>query len=230
MVDRFCPSCGTEVGEDARFCPTCGQTLHEEGGTARDELPAAPAWPDPPEGERGEPMQEPETNQAPDERSSEQPDRAPETAPHTAPQPRPAAMAAPPPGGAGPAQPAEPIELPFTAPTTLSGWLIGVGSVAGAIALIPRLASVLNVLLFLGLLGVAATIFLSDRMPDIPRRQLLVLLVVVIGLGVALERSAFTVRGLDTLFLICMLVAAGGVLLLELDRDRPMPPPGGPGG
>jgi hypothetical protein len=51
----------------------------------------------------------------------------------------------------------------------------------------------------------------------------------MLGLGVALERAAFTVRGIHTVFLITMLVAAGGAILIELDRDRPLPPPGGSG-
>jgi ribosomal protein S27AE len=117
-------------------------------------------------------------------------------------------------------------DLPFSWPTTLGGWLVGAGSLAGAVFLIPVLDVVLNVLVFLALLGVAATIFLADRVPDVPRVRLLTLSIVLIALGIALDRAAFAVRGVESLFLIAMLAAAGGVLLIELDRDRPVPPPG----
>lgn len=117
------------------------------------------------------------------------------------------------------------IDLPFTWPTTISGWLIGIGSVVGAIALLPGLGNLLNVLLFLALLVLAAWVFLAERMPSIPHRRLITLVVTTIGLGIALDRSAFAVRGLETLLLLAMLAASGGALLIELDRDRPMPPP-----
>ncbi|HET6379728.1 MAG TPA: zinc ribbon domain-containing protein [candidate division Zixibacteria bacterium] len=120
-------------------------------------------------------------------------------------------------------------DLPFTWPTTLGGWLIGAGSLVGAILLIPLLDAVLNVLLFLALLGVAATVFLADRIPDIPRLRLITLAIVLVALGVALDRAAFVVRGIESLFLVAMLAAAAGVLLVELDRDRPLPPPSRPG-
>jgi zinc ribbon protein len=135
----------------------------------------------------------------------------------------PAASESPPADHAG-------IDLPFTWPTTASGWLIGIGSVVGAIALLPNLGSLLNVLLFLALLVVAAWVFLAERMPNIPHRRLITLVVTAIGLGIALDRSAFAVRGLETLLLLAMLAAFGGALLIELDRDRPMPPPGPSGG
>ena len=124
----------------------------------------------------------------------------------------------------GAARPAG-AELPFTWPATLGGWLIGGGALAGAIFLIPTLDVVLNVLLFLALLAVAATVFLAERVPDIPRLRLITLTIVLVSLGVALDRAAFVVRGVESLFLVAMLAAAGGVLLVELDRDRPVPPP-----
>lgn len=111
----------------------------------------------------------------------------------------------------------------------LSGWLIGAGSGLAAIALLPILANVLNLVLFLALLAITATVFLADRLPRFAHVRLATLVVVMIALGVALDRSAFTVRGIDTVFLITVLVAAGGVLLVEVDRDRPMPPADGPG-
>jgi hypothetical protein len=52
------------------------------------------------------------------------------------------------------------------------------------------------------------------------------------GLGVALDRAGigFIQPGTDSVLLIAMLAAAGGALLIELDRDRPMPPPERAGG
>jgi hypothetical protein len=109
----------------------------------------------------------------------------------------------------------------------LSGWLIGAGSGFAALTLLPRLWNVLNVLVFLALLWVTATVFLADRLPQFAQQRLAILVVVMIGLGAALDRAAFRVNGVESIFLIMMLVAAAGVLLLELGRDRPMPPPGG---
>jgi len=243
MADRYCPSCGTEVDADARFCPTCGITLDDD---AQPELPAAPAWP------QREPAHTEEGPGAPDvtgdaaggahgaetvhvAAAPEEASPAPQPEAVPAPEPGPAALG--PPLRMEPAQPVPPappaeagIDLPFTWPTTLSGWLIGVGSGVGAIALIPRLGDLVSVLLFLALLGVAASIFLAERTPRIPRLRLITLVVTTIGLGIALDRSAFAVRGLETILLLAMLAAAGGALLIELDRDRPMPPPARAGG
>ena len=121
-------------------------------------------------------------------------------------------------------------DLPITWPTIVAGWLIGAGSLLGAIFLIANLGNVVSLLLFVALLGVAATVFLADRMPEIPRLRLLVLVTTMIGLGVALARAGFTVAGVDTLFLLAMLAAGGGALLIEFDRDRPWPPPERSGG
>jgi hypothetical protein len=155
----------------------------------------------------------------------------------------PPAFGTPPEADAPPPQPAPqppspatsppPADLPITWPTTLSGWLIGGGSLLGAIFLIPRLGSagyIVSLLLFLALLGIAATVFVADRVPEIPRLRLAVLVTTLIGLGVGLARAAFSIAGVDTLFLVAMLAAAGGALLIELDRDRPMPPPARSGG
>ena len=144
----------------------------------------------------------------------------------------PAEPAAPPraatPPASGEPSAATPSELPFTWPTLLSGWLVGAGALVGALALIPRLAGggyLLSMLLFLALLGIAATVFLADHVPEIPQLRLIVLCTALIGLGVALARAAFTIQGIDTIFLVAMLAAAAGALLIELDRDRPFPPP-----
>ena len=120
--------------------------------------------------------------------------------------------------------------VPITWPTTVAGWLIGAGSLLGAIFLIANLGNVVSLLLFVALLGIAASVFVADHMPEIPRLRLLVLVTTMIGLGVALARAGFTVAGVDTLFLLAMLAAGGGALLIEFDRDRPWPPPERSGG
>lgn len=224
MADQFCPHCGTEVDADARFCPTCGRTLLAETEApeepaeaealqparppdAADEpsaIPAAPAWPPP----------EPRRDEVPADEPEEEPPAAEAPEPAAAPPP----PAAPPSAGR---QPTGGNELPFTLPVMLSGWLIGAGSGFGALALLPRLASLLNVLIFVALLWVAATVFLADRMPRFPQERLAVLVVVMIGTGAALDRAGFRVN-VNSIFLIAMLVAAAGVLLLELGRDRPV--------
>ena len=215
MPDRFCPSCGTEVEADARFCPSCGTTLALEGEPqAEGQLPRAPAWP----ADETTPDDPPATDQptltgAPSEEASAPPPAAP---------PVPAA------------EPVAPVnrspEIPVTWPSTVAGWLIGAGSLLGAIFLIATLGNVVSLLLFVALLGVAATVFVADRLPVIPHLRLLVLVTTMIGLGVGLARAGFTVNGVDTLFLLAMLAAGGGALLIELDRDRPWPPPERSGG
>jgi hypothetical protein len=148
--------------------------------------------------------------------------------PHEPAAPEPAS-ALPPPAAPPPPHPGQPadqsVDLPFTLPTMLSGWLIGVGSLAGAIALIPSLSNAISLILFVALLGVAATIFLAERLPDIPRQRLIVLSITLVGLGIGFDRAGFGARGISTILFLAMIAAAGGTLLIELDRDRPLPPP-----
>jgi zinc-ribbon domain len=225
MTDRYCPNCGTEVDADARFCPTCGTVLTEDALQA--ELPPAPGWP-----EREEPPDLPATP-GPDEGPTPEADEPMEgDEPMQASSSEPAEADAPPPEPppAGPPPPPEPprslaTDLPFTWPTTLSGWLIGAGSLLGALALLASLSDGVSLLLFLALGGVAATVFLADRLPEIPRLRLIVLSISLVGLGVAFERAGFGARGADSILLVAMIAAAGGALLVELDRDRPVPPP-----
>lgn len=243
MVDRFCPTCGTEVDADARFCPTCGRTLGVDEEVAADQgdlglgggeqptmaIPPAPGWPPPePAPDQGEDAGEAagDVGEVGEAAGGEPPPPPPpQSAGEELPPPAPEAAAQP--AGAPPAGESSEPDLPFTWPTTLSGWMIGAGSFFGALSLLPRLGNPLDLILFVALLAVSAGIFLADRMPRIDRQRMLTLVVLMVALGVALDRSAFTVRGVHTIFLIAMLIAAGGALLLELDRDRPLPPPSG---
>jgi zinc-ribbon domain len=226
MPDQFCPTCGTEVDADARFCPTCGTVLTEDAPQA--ELPPAPSWPEPEAQPAPAPSSEPEgepssgADEEPEEQLTLQAGEPPEQAADGADAPT-----DPAPGEAPPAPTArnDATDLPVTWPTTLSGWLIGLGAVLGALALLASLSDGVSLLLFLALIGVAATVFLADRLPEIPRLRLLILSVSLVGLGVAFERAGFGARGADSILLVAMISAAGGALLVELDRDRPLPPP-----
>jgi hypothetical protein len=235
VADPFCPNCGTEVDDDARFCPTCGRTLlvaeTEDAGApmtwdeptavvprqeadpeaASEPIPPAPSWPTP----EPEPVEPEGVEPAPAQQSFEPP-------------PEPAAPASPAPAAPAPPPPtrSEP-DLPFTWPVMLSGWLIGAGSGLAALTLLPVLGNPLNLLLFVALLAIAASVFLADRVPTIPHQRLATFSVVLVALGIALERAAFRVSGIDTIFLVMIVAAAAGALLLELGRDRPVPPPGG---
>ncbi|HEY4767886.1 MAG TPA: zinc ribbon domain-containing protein [Candidatus Limnocylindria bacterium] len=208
MSERYCPNCGTGVDDDARFCPVCGQPIDPPEAP----IPAATTSSD----EAAAAAVEPEAAAEP-----EPPAEVP-AAPPTAPAPPPAEpTAAPPPADRG-------GDLPFSVPTMLSGWLIGGGSLLAAIGLAPSLGRALSVMLFVALLWLAASVFLPDRLPALPRERLVVLGVAFIGLGMALDRTGFDPRGWETTFLIGMLAVAGGALLVELDRDRPIPPPDRP--
>ena len=234
MPDRFCPSCGTEVEADARFCPSCGTTLALEGDDepqAEAQLPPAPAWP---AGETTPDSNPPATDEP---TLTDAPDAEPGAAPAQATHGQASAESSAAPPAAPPPPAAEPVapvnrspDIPVTWPSTVAGWLIGSGSLLGAIFLIATLGNVVSLLLFVALLGVAATVFVADRLPEIPHLRLLVLVTTMIGLGVGLARAGFTVNGVDTLFLLAMLAAGGGALLIELDRDRPWPPPERSGG
>ena len=237
MADRFCPSCGTEVEAASRFCPSCGTTLalegEDEAAGAGAQLPPAPAWPEPPIDAATTPpppaADEPTLTDRPPEPAHE-PEPAAVEQPEASAPPPPPAPAAPAPEGETIAPVARSNDLPITWPTTVAGWLIGAGSLLGAIFLIATLGNVVSLALFVALLGVTATVFVADRMPEIPHLRLLVLVTTMIGLGVGLARAGFTVAGVDTLFLLAMLAAGGGALLIELDRDRPWPPPERSGG
>ena len=154
----------------------------------------------------------------------------------------------PPPGGGPGARPAPaqapqpappdatrrettPVNLPFTWPVTLSGWLVGGGAFIGALALFVdfRLFSnPITIVLLMLLLGVAATVFLASSIPAIAYLQLMVMATVFIGLGVALDRIGFgSIVGIGSaILLLAMIAAATGVVIAETGRDRPWAGPG----
>jgi hypothetical protein len=70
--------------------------------------------------------------------------------------------------------------------------------VVAALGLIASLDRAISAILFLALLWIGASVFLADRIPEVPRQRFAVLATALIGLGVALDRAGFTVRGWDT--------------------------------
>ncbi len=207
---RFCANCGTEVDDAAVFCPTCGQPVDQ---AAETEMPPAPAWPKPAEDEE----------QA-DEGFVEEPTRVEER-----PVPPPAAASSPtrPPRPVAPRREGPTLDLPLTMPVTLSAWLIGAGSFVAALGVIVSLFggpfNVIDILLVLALLGVAATVFLSASLPAIPHLRLVTLIVVLIAFGIALDRLAFGAAGIGELLLFLGTAAAAiGAIILELGRDQPL--------
>jgi zinc-ribbon domain len=230
---RYCPNCGTEVDETAAFCPTCGQPIDQ---AAEAEIPPAPAWPDP--ARPPEPGPEPEPAAAESERPAyraDEPDRddaawVEEPTRVETPPPPPPAQRASAPEAAGHREPARQVNLPVTWPVTLSGWLIGIGTVLAAIGVVIamfRIVNAIDLLLLLLLVGVALTVFFSGSLPHIPFLRLATLAVVLIGFGMALDRIGFGAAGIGELLLFLGTAAAAiGCVLLEIGRDQPL---GGPG-
>ena len=118
-------------------------------------------------------------------------------------------------------------------PTTLSGWLIGAGALVAVVGiLLPwvtsasytggwGLASGINLLFFLVLLGVLAVIFLPHLVPEVPQRNLALLAVALVGAGIGLDRLGLPLTGSGAMvFLIGMLVFAGGAFVAQLGLDR----------
>lgn len=202
-MTRFCPNCGTELDESALFCPSCGQPVDP----IAEAEPAAP------------PSSPPDASVA---RTEAHP-RAPSEATG-----RPAPAAQPSPSGV---PPASQIHVPVTWPVTLSGWLIGVGAAIAALGAIIGLfgvfLNVIDLILLLALIGIAATVFFSASLPAVPHLRLATMVVVLIGFGVAVDRIGFGRAGIGTLLLLLGTAAAAiGAVILELGRDQPL---GGPG-
>ncbi len=244
MATRYCGSCGTEVDEDASFCPSCGRAIEPERGGAEDDqtaaIPPAPAWPAPPPAAASEQPPVPEAEPAPSDDRLREP--APMPPPPAAAAPPPPASpppgATPPPGGTGPDRTgATQVELPITWPVTMSGWLIGAGSVVAAVGFLADMfafrgaGSAVSIIFLLLMLGVAATVFISASVPAIPHLRLATLCLAFVALGVALDRLGFNAAGFGTLLILLgAAAAAAGAVILELGRDRPMSGPVGGGG
>lgn len=252
-MTRFCANCGTEVDDNAVFCPTCGQPIDQE---TESEMPPAPSWPepepraepatsdlaqpgqpelapDPPRDDRAfsaEPRAQPEPDAAEVTRlveSQPRPDVDEDRAPAVAP-PVPSRPGIPPPASRAPAGPT--VDLPLTMPVTLSAWLIGGGAALGAIGaligLFDGLGTAIDVVLLIGLVAVAASVFLSDRMPHVPQLRLITMGVALVAFGVALDRLGFGRAGAgDLLLFLGTAAAAIGAIILETGRDQPL---GGP--
>jgi hypothetical protein len=121
----------------------------------------------------------------------------------------------------------------LTLPETLSGWLVGIGAIIGVVAmLLPwvvagtyigswGLASGVNLLLTVLLLAVLAVVFVPNALPPIPQRNLALLAIALIGIGVGLDRLGLPLTGSGAVvFLIGMLASAAGALLAQLGVDR----------
>lgn len=129
----------------------------------------------------------------------------------------------------GPAAPRMP-DLPITTPVTLSAWLIGGGAALAALgaifALFDGLGTAVDILLLVGLLGIAATVFLANVLPAIPQLRLVTIVAVLVAFGVALDRLGFGRAGAGELLLFLGTAAAAmGAILVETGNDQPL---GGP--
>jgi hypothetical protein len=249
---RYCASCGTEVDDTAVFCPTCGQPIEDADEV---DIPPAPirrlgtmagglglevagrgVRPCRRRGDERDPARAREEGE---EDHDEEP--SPDAPTRIEARPAPIGTATPadrprPPareeraedrqtGGGLPS-----IDLPITMPVTLSGWLVGIGSVLAVIGLVVILVvgvlNVIDLLLLLALLAVAATVFFAAHLPGVPHLRLLTLVVALIAFGVALDRVGFRGGGVGELLLFLGTAAAAiGAIILELGHDQPL---GGP--
>jgi len=118
-------------------------------------------------------------------------------------------------------------------PTMLSGWLIGIGALVGTVAmLLPwvvsgtytggwGLASGVNLIFTLVLIAVLVVVFLPHVLPEVPHRNLILLSVALVGVGVGVDRLGLPLTGSGAMiFLIGMLACATGAILAQLGMDR----------
>jgi len=218
VLSRFCPNCGTEIDETAVFCPTCGQAIDQQAETA---IPPAPAWPEP----EPQPQREPELADEAEADAGAEPQAADLAAPEVQPEPLPPPAPAPAADAADRPQPAG-VNLPLTTPLMLSGWLIGGGAALGAlgalIGMFDGFVSPIELILLVALLAVAASVFLSSSMPQIPNLRLATLAIVLVAFGAAMDRLSIG-GGFATLLLFLGTAAAAiGAVLVELGRDQPL--------
>jgi hypothetical protein len=120
------------------------------------------------------------------------------------------------------------LDIPVTWPVMLSGWLIGIGSFVGALAVLLDFRAFTNpvtLIAFLLLLAVAATVFFSANVPAIPHRRLWVMVIVLVAFGAAFERVGAGTYFAGLVFFLGTGAATVGAIILELGLDRPF---GGP--
>jgi hypothetical protein len=234
---RYCVNCGTEVDDSAAFCPTCGQPID---ATSEVELPPAPAWPEQPAQEQQPPPPVEaarETGQPPVDEWAQTEEVPPAAPPSRAAPPPPAApveRSAPQPVEREPA-PRKPDDtagrgapaLPITWPVMLSGWLLGVGAalaaLGAAVGLFSPSMNPWDVVFLVLFLGVAYSVFFTSTMPALPHLRLITLVIVLVGLGIALDRLGFGVGQVGSVLLLLGTAAAAiGALLVELGRDQPL--------
>jgi hypothetical protein len=123
--------------------------------------------------------------------------------------------------------PSSQVNLPVTMPVTLSAWLIGGGAAFAALGVLIGLftppINPIELLLLVALIGIAVTVFLSDKVPVVPHLRLATLAVLLVAFGVALDRIGFGILGFPELLLFLGTGAAGiGAILLELGYDQPL--------
>jgi hypothetical protein len=242
----FCPTCGQPIDQaveteipaapgwpDAPAAAPRGDEPIQEpmrppaqdaGWTAR--APEEPQWAAPPPVASGWDQPAAEAPTRVEERVPPPPAVPPAMppAPSRAQQPpqSPAERAATGSGAPGPA-----ANLPITTPVTLSGWLVGIGAVLGALGVLIGVfdgqVNPIELVLLVALLAIAATVFFSANLPDIPNLRLATLVVVLIGFGIALDRLSVGRAGAGELLLFLGTAAAAiGGILLETGHDQPL--------
>jgi hypothetical protein len=245
----FCPTCGSPIDEEAETqlppAPAWPEPDEASWGATRaapprEEPPSQPVEP------AVEPIAEPPAEPArPRETAPDRPMAAADDEPWveepTRAEPRPAAAAAPPPVQPPPASATVPrprggtqdrptVDLPFSMPVMLSGWLIGGGALLAALGLIIGMFThaliAIDLVLLVALLGVAATVFLAASMPEVPHLRLVILAVLLVGFGMGLDRLLIRPAGVDVLLLFLGTAAAAiGAILVEVGKDAPVGSP-----
>ena len=240
----FCPTCGQPIDQETELeMPPAPSWPEPEPRAPEAVFP--PVEPHEPDSVEARPTLRDDRGWTPEREAESRPQLEPEPEePTRLVEPRPRSDAAPPPPPApdvrpprpsipppAPREPARPApDLPLTMPVTLSAWLIGGGAALGAIgaliALFDGLGTAIDLLLLIGLLAVAASVFLSERLPNIPQLRLITLTIVLVAFGVSLDRLGFGRAGAgDLLLFLGTAAAAIGGIILETGRDQPL---GGP--
>ena len=230
-MTRYCPTCGTEVDDAALFCPSCGRPIErvaqpaarpepaEEAAAPEPVAASAPA-PPPPPAPRPDGDDVARAEAAADEEAEARTEQHPRAAPPASDERAVTSPAAAP-------QRDRQLDIPVTWPTTLSGWLIGVGVVMAAlgvlIGFVDRAFNPIDVLLLPALLVVAATVFFSATLPRFPHLALATLAVSLVAFGIGLDRIGFGGAGMAELLLFLgSATAAVGALVLALGHDQPL--------